>query len=311
MIVGREIAKTNFTTFFSAHAPLFRPSRVSATVGSMDGAIHVDSDRSLRRTGPIELRDSGPTGRKLGTPDDCYEDSPWELHRGELVERLMAHDTHSIAMGILTALFRNHLRDGYTVMDDIDCVLDDAYSESRRAPDVVIVHQLRNTKNEAYSGIPVLAVEVRATQSKRHLDEKVTLYLEHDWPEVWLVHTERQEVEVVRSGVASVVYRKGTRVPLLPELDKYGLSSMPVTAFFDDVEASKYIDQWVRQSGYADGRTQERARAVLDVLAARGLAVPSSARDRIMSCTNLETLQRWFTLALSARTVDEFVQGMS
>ena len=287
----------------------------------MDGAIHSEPEREreLIRTGPIELRDFGPNGRRLGTPADCEDDdTPWELHRGELVEKPVAHDIHSIVIGILTNLFGSHLRDGYSVMPDIHCVLDDALGKSRRVPDVVIARTIKNPKNEALHGIPVLAVEVRATESKKHLEEKVKLYLEHDWPTVWNVHTERHEVEVVQQDLASVTYRPGASVPLPKELDKYGLSSMPVTAFFDDVEASKYIDQWVRANGYADGRndgysdgrTRERANSLLDVLLARRLDIPRNTRERILSCTDLDALQRWFTLALTTTNVDEFVKAM-
>jgi Uma2 family endonuclease len=285
----------------------------------MDGAIHSEPERELIRTGPIELRDVGPNGRKLGTPADCEDDdTPWELHRGELVERPVSHEIHSVVMTVLGGLFLNHVRDGYSVLIDIHCVLDDAHGESRRAPDVVIAHEIKNPKGEALRGIPVLAVEVRATQGKKHLEEKVKLYLEHDWPTVWNVHTERREVEVVRPGVASVTYRPGASVPLPPELDKYGLSLMPVTAFFDMNEASKYIDQWVRTDGFNDGRTvgfndgraRERANSLLDVLAARSLNVPLAIRERITSCTDIDTLQRWFALALTTTNVDMFVQGM-
>jgi hypothetical protein len=291
----------------------------------MDGAIHSEPEREreLIRTGPIEQRDFGPNGRRLGTPADCEDDdTPWELHRGELVERPVSHDIHSVVIGILTNLFGSHVRDGYSAMPDIHCVLDDALGKSRRAPDVVIARTIKNPKNEALHGIPVLAVEVRATQGKKHLEEKVKLYLEHDWPTVWNVHTERREVEVVQQGLASVTYRPGASVPLPVELDKYGLSSMPVTAFFDVNEASKYIDQWVRANGYNDGRAngyndgrndgiaQGRAAALVDVLLVRRLDVPDSARKRIASCTDLDTLQRWFTLALTATNIDEFVRGM-
>lgn len=281
----------------------------------MDGAIHSEPERELIRTGPIELRDFGPNGRRLGTPADCEDDdTPWELHRGELVERPVSHEIHSIVTGILTNLFGSHLRDGYNAMPDIHCVLDDRHGESRRAPDVVIARTIKNPKNEALRGIPVLAVEVRATQGKKHLEEKVKLYIEHDWPTVWNVHTERREVEVVRQGLASVTYRRGASVPLPKELDKYGLSSMPVTAFFDVNEASKYIDQWVHANGhtngYNDGRARERANSLLDVLLARQLDVPRSARERILSCTDLDVLQRWFTLALTATHIDGFVKGM-
>lgn len=289
----------------------------------MDGVVHVtEPDRELICTGPIELRDVGPTGRKLGTPDDCYDDSPWELHRGELVEKPVSTDVHSVAMVFSSTLFRLHARDGHTVMSDVYCVLDDEHGASRRAPDTVLVKQLVNPKGEAYRGLPILAVEIRATQSKKNLEEKVQLYLEHDWPTVWIVHTERREVEVVKKGLASVVYRIGTHVPLVPELDKYGLASVPVSAFFDDVEGIKYTDGWVHArghasgfadglaSGFVDGRTRERASALLDVLTMRGFVVTPLVRERVLSCGDLDQLQRWFGLALKATNLDAFVAGM-
>jgi Uma2 family endonuclease len=277
----------------------------------MDGAIHAsESERPLIRTGPIELRDVGPTGRKLGTPDDCYDDSPWELHRGELVEKPMSYDLHSVAMVFSSTLFRLHARDGHTVMNDIYCVLDDEYGQSLRAPDTVLVKQVVNPKNEPYPSAPIIAVEIRATQSKKNLQEKVALYLEHDWPTIWIVHTERHEVEVVQKGLASVMYRPGSQVPLPPELDKYGLKSVPVTAFFDDVEAVEYTDGWVHARGIADGRARERANSLLDVLLARGFDVPARVRERIQSCSELDLLQRWFTLAVTASNTEAFVKGL-
>ena len=289
----------------------------------MDGALYVsDPERELIRTGPIELRDVGPSGRKLGTPDDCYEDSPWELHRGELVEKPVSYDIHSVAMVFSGTLFRVHARDGHTVMSDVYCVLDDEHGASRRAPDTVLVKQIINPQNDPYHGIPIIAVEIRATQGKKHLEEKVRLYIDHDWPTVWLVHTERREVEVVKKGLASVVYRMGTHVPLVPELDKYGLTSVPVSAFFDDVEAVKYTDGWVHAhgrasgfadghaSGVADGRTRERAGALLDLLGARGFVVPPHVRERVMSCGDLDQLQRWFLLAATVTNLDAFVAGL-
>lgn len=268
----------------------------------MDGAIHSEPERPLIRTGPIELRDLGPNGRPLGTPDDCYDNSPWELHRGELVKTMSGHLIHCDVTLIVGSLFSTHARDDCMALVDIYCVLDDALGASRRAPDVVLAHEVRSTEDGPLRGIPILAVEVRAPQSKKHLDEKVKLYIEHDWPNIWLVHTERHEVEVRQKGVAPVVYRPGASVPLPPELDKYGLSAVPVNALFDKREAAKYTQEWVA--------TRERARALLEVLPARGLDVPSYARERISSCADLDTLQGWFTLALTAKNVDDFVKGM-
>src|SRR5262249_57469448 len=75
--------------------------------------------RLPRDTGPIELRDFGPTGRRLGTVADCYDGSPWELHRGELWEQMGSKDIHGIVMALLARLFGIHARPGMTVMTDV------------------------------------------------------------------------------------------------------------------------------------------------------------------------------------------------
>jgi len=250
----------------------------------------------------MEGRDFGPTGRRLGTKADCYDGSPWELHRGELWEQMGSKDIHGIVMAVLAALFRTHARRGLTVMTDVYCDLSDTAADSVRAPDVVLVGDLAKPKDAIYTGIPILAVEVRGTQSKRYLEEKVKLYLEHDWPCTWIVHAERQEVEVMRRGVASVVYRRGTSVPLVPELDKHGLAALPVTAFFDEEDAIRFNDGWVDARG--------RANAVLTVLAARGLVVPDGVRARVLSSRDADAIARWLALAATAPSAEAFVAGL-
>ncbi|HVK64531.1 MAG TPA: Uma2 family endonuclease, partial [Polyangium sp.] len=155
-----------------------------------------------------------------------------------------------------------------------------------------------------------LAVEIRGTQSKKYLEEKVKLYLEHDWPEVWIVHAERHEVEVLRRGVASVVYRPGAEVPMIPALDKYGLTTLPVTAFFDQREVSRYTDEWVEKRGEARGQTRARVEAVLEFLEARGFELPVKTRDRITACTDVATLKRWLVLAATATSASAFANAI-
>src|ERR1700679_236389 len=197
--------------------------------------MNVLPDRPLRDTGPIELRDLGPTGRRLGTVEDCYDGSPWELHRGELQKEMRSKGPHGIVMVTVAALFSTHARPGMRVMMDVYCDLSDPTASSARTADVVLVGDLPQPKDANYTGTPILAVEVRGTQSKRYLEEKVKLYLEHEWPCTWIVHAERQEVEVLRPGVAAVVYtRAGAAVPLVPELDHHGLGTLPVAAVFDE-----------------------------------------------------------------------------
>ncbi len=54
------------------------------------------------------------------------------------------------------------------------------------------------------------------------------------------------------------------------------------------------------EEGLARGRAQERAEVILRILASRGIAVDDTGRERILSCTDLDTLDQWFNRALSA-----------
>jgi hypothetical protein len=135
----------------------------------------------------------------------------------------------------------------------------------------------------------------------------VKLYLEHDWPWVWIIHAERQEVEILRPRVGSVVYRRGTEVPLLPELDKYGLEAVPVAALFDERELGRYNDEWVQ----ARTSVEVRAQAVLDVLRARSLAVPEPVRARILASGDLAALERCLVLAATALSAEAFASEVT
>ncbi|HEY0096562.1 MAG TPA: Rpn family recombination-promoting nuclease/putative transposase, partial [Archangium sp.] len=66
------------------------------------------------------------------------------------------------------------------------------------------------------------------------------------------------------------------------------------------------IEQGMQQGlarGRAEGRAKGHAEAVLRILAARGVHVPAEARQRILTCTDLATLDRWFDQALTASTL--------
>ena len=47
----------------------------------------------------------------------------------------------------------------------------------------------------------------------------------------------------------------------------------------------------------------------LAVLTARGIAVPESARERIVGCSDLAQLDQWLTRAVTARSVAEVVDA--
>jgi hypothetical protein len=57
--------------------------------------------------------------------------------------------------------------------------------------------------------------------------------------------------------------------------------------------------------GRAEGRAEATARSILLVLDQRGIDVPDDARERIAGCREPETLDGWFTRAVTAGSVDE------
>ncbi|HYO52094.1 Rpn family recombination-promoting nuclease/putative transposase [Archangium sp.] len=70
-----------------------------------------------------------------------------------------------------------------------------------------------------------------------------------------------------------------------------------------------------RQQGLAKGReeglTRGRAEYILRILTARGVRVDEAARQRILTCTDLATLDRWFDRSLNATTLSEVLDGLA
>ncbi|WP_034278134.1 hypothetical protein [Haloechinothrix halophila] len=58
-------------------------------------------------------------------------------------------------------------------------------------------------------------------------------------------------------------------------------------------------------SGEARGEAKGEMKALLAVLAARDIAVPTAARERIMSCTDAGQLEAWVRRAVTITTIDE------
>jgi hypothetical protein len=71
-----------------------------------------------------------------------------------------------------------------------------------------------------------------------------------------------------------------------------------------------YGEELIEQ-GLARGRAQGRAEDVLRILAARGVHVADEARQRILTCTDVTTLDRWFDRALNASTLSDVQDGLA
>ncbi|GAB2809476.1 hypothetical protein GCM10022221_03560 [Actinocorallia aurea] len=57
--------------------------------------------------------------------------------------------------------------------------------------------------------------------------------------------------------------------------------------------------------GLAEGEARGKAESVLRVLRRRGLHVSGEVRDRVLECTDLETLDRWFDAAFEAGSAED------
>jgi predicted transposase YdaD len=64
------------------------------------------------------------------------------------------------------------------------------------------------------------------------------------------------------------------------------------------------------KQGLAQGRLHGRAEAVLRLLTARGLHVDPAARQRILSCSDVTTLDRWLDRALHATSLSEVLDDV-
>jgi len=62
-----------------------------------------------------------------------------------------------------------------------------------------------------------------------------------------------------------------------------------------------------RAEGKAEGKAEAKAESLLRILAVRGIHIDDASQQRIISCTDLTTLDQWFDRALSAtRLADVF-----
>ncbi|MGW5260940.1 hypothetical protein ACWEQG_08205 [Microbispora sp. NPDC004025] len=95
---------------------------------------------------------------------------------------------------------------------------------------------------------------------------------------------------------------------------------MTASADYEKVIGDRYFSEWVnkgleqglergriegRQEGREEGRAEGEIEAILAVLDARGLDIPSEARERISRCSDLHLLEKWIRRAATAKSVDD------
>jgi len=76
-------------------------------------------------------------------------------------------------------------------------------------------------------------------------------------------------------------------------------------------EAEKIVEKFIserQQRSFDKGRAAEKAADVLAVLEARGFAVSDAQRQRIIGCSDLDTLALWLRQAVTVASADKLFE---
>ena len=76
---------------------------------------------------------------------------------------------------------------------------------------------------------------------------------------------------------------------------------------FDEIEQAREYGEVKWAEGKAEGETAGQARAILALLAARGISVSTEVRAQIEECKDPATLDRWIVRAATASSAEEVI----
>ena len=65
------------------------------------------------------------------------------------------------------------------------------------------------------------------------------------------------------------------------------------------------VEERAEARGEVKGKAEGKAEALLAVLASRGVMLTTEQRELVMSCLDLEQVDRWFDRSLSATSADD------
>jgi hypothetical protein len=96
------------------------------------------------------------------------------------------------------------------------------------------------------------------------------------------------------------------------EMVEVGLESTPTRenwrSLMQDVVTHYPGHRTLFEEKYLEGKTEGKAEDILRVLKVRGLAVSDDIRERVTTCTDLDTLTAWFDRSLTAATAEDVFQ---
>jgi hypothetical protein len=108
--------------------------------------------------------------------------------------------------------------------------------------------------------------------------------------------------EADRLRMAAIILR------LASDAARQILEAMMTTSEYEKTLVERVHEQGIAE-GEARGEARGEAKAVLRLIAARGLVLSQEQRDQVMSCTDAAQLDRWLDRAVTAGTAAEVFAG--
>jgi hypothetical protein len=231
-----------------------------------------------------------------------------EMIDGEILQTLPAEFEHAVQNGDLDYLLRAHLAQGYRVATDLATRHDrkaDFASDSAVVRDGIDPETGSRHREE-------LAFEIVSEQPKSRATRKAPTMLERGVKRVFAVFVKRGVVAEWEPDER--LGKKGRWVELAADakISHPSLAEpLPVGAILDAASVDDTVARALDAKGNSvirEIRAQEKAEAILTVLAGRGLALDDAVRRRILGTTDLATLERWLSKAGTVSSPQELVE---
>ncbi len=239
---------------------------------------------------------------------------------GEIVQTFPAELKHAVQNGDLDYLLRAHLAPGYRVATDLVTRHD---RENDFASDSAVVREGIDPRTGSRHR-EELAFEIVSKQPQAKVTRKAQTMLKRGVERVFAVF--------VKAGVVTEwvpderIEEKGRWVELAADakISHPSLAEpMPVGAILDAASADDTVARALdakgnpvireirareKAEGLAAGEAKGKAEAILTVLAGRGLLLGDAVRRRILSTTDVATLERWLLKAGTVSSPEEIVE---
>ena len=268
-------------------------------------------------------------GRAAELPrvDDYRDDIDFESEEmiGGVVYKVMGADyPHAQRNAHLDYLLRGLAAPGYTVASDLKTRVsgDDDF-----ASDSALVREGTDPETETRY-LEEIAFEVVDKQDPKIITEKVPRMIRRGVRRVFAVFVKTGRVKEWATETEEWVTLHPSALIEDPTL----VEPVTVKALLDAAEADDAVVrglakkdnpelQRIRRQeriegqiegqaeGKAEGRLEAQRQAVLNVLAARGLEVPESVRETVLSCDDSTVLDRWVRAAATADAADAVLRA--